>query len=112
MNADDMPKITSFIIGALLLAVIDAASLQLQHLNTPAPRTGSKWVVITTINYPTETVKTLASAHGWRVVVVADQKTPKDWQLDNVDILDVEKQKTLEFKILPLLPYNHYGCAI
>lgn len=69
----------------------------------------SNWVVITTINYPTQTVRTLAKAPGWKLVVVADKKTPRDWQLENVDILDLEKQKTLDYKIKALLPYNHYG---
>lgn len=69
----------------------------------------SNWVVITTINHPTQTVTTIAKAAGWKVVVVADKKTPKDWQVENVDILDLEKQETLNFKIKPLLPYNHYG---
>lgn len=97
--------------AAVLLAAGNAKTLKLQHLDPPAPTKDkhSKWVVITTINYPTDTVKRLSRSPGWRVVIVTDQKTPKDWQLDNVDILDMEKQKTLDYNILPLLPYNHYG---
>ena len=71
----------------------------------------TKWVVITTINHPKQAIKTLAEIIEWRVVVVADEKTPEQWHLDNVDILDIEKQKTLGYKILPLLPYSHYGWA-
>ena len=70
-----------------------------------------RWIVVTTINYPTDTIRKLAAAPGWKVVVVADLKTPKDWALDNVDLISVEDQKSLHYRILPLLPNNHYGCA-
>lgn len=105
-----MLRVSSIVIAAVLLTVADART---PHL--PPPASGpdrdkqSNWVVITTINHPTETVRTLAKAPSWHVVVVSDKKTPKDWHLDNVDVLDVEKQKTLDFEILPLIPYNHYG---
>ena len=69
----------------------------------------SKWIVVTTVNYPTETIQRLATVPGWRLVVVADLKTPADWDLPNVELLTVERQKTLNYKILPLLPNNHYG---
>lgn len=67
--------------------------------------------MVTTVNYPTETMKLLAAAPGWKVVVVADLKTPKDWALDNVIMLDMDAQKSLGYSIGPLLPDNHYGCA-
>ena len=68
-----------------------------------------KWIVVTTINYPTDTIKKLAVAPGWKVVVVADLKTPKDWALANVDFISVEDQDSLQYEILSLLPKNHYG---
>ena len=107
-----MLRVSIAVAAVLCLASADART---PHLSPPATGSArekpSNWVVITTINYPTETVKALAKAPGWQVVVVADQKTPQDWQLNDVDVLDVEKQKTLNYKILPLLPYNHYGWA-
>ena len=69
----------------------------------------SKWIVVTTVNHPTETIQRLAAVPGWRLVVVADLKTPVDWELPNVELLTVERQKTLNYKILPLIPNNHYG---
>jgi hypothetical protein len=45
----------------------------------------------------------------WQVILVADLKTPKDWQLENVKVLSVEEQKSLPFKILKYLPWNHYA---
>ncbi len=67
-----------------------------------------KWIVVTTINYPTATLKKLARLREWRLVVVADKKTPSNWHLDNCDFLSVEVQEQLPYKIIPLLPWNHY----
>ena len=67
-----------------------------------------KWIVVTTINPPTESVKKLAQLDGWHLVVVADLKTPKDWHLENCEFLSVEKQQSLPYQIIPLLPWNHY----
>lgn len=39
-----------------------------------------KWIVLTTINPPTEDVKKLAAIPDWKVVVVGDTKSPKDWR--------------------------------
>ena len=68
--------------------------------------------VITTINYPTDTIKLLASAQDWKVLVVADRKTPADWTLENVTILTVDKQRDLAYSIMDLLPFDHYGCGV
>lgn len=67
-----------------------------------------KWIVVTTIQHPTDPVKKLASIPGWRLVVVGDKKTPKDWHLDNCDYLDPDKQLKLGYRIAELLPWNHY----
>lgn len=67
-----------------------------------------KWIVVTTIQYPTHQLKKLASLQGWRLVVVGDRKTPKDWYLDGCDFLSIEKQQTLDYEIIKLLPENHY----
>lgn len=46
----------------------------------PAEDMHDKWIVITTVNSPTEDVKKLAKIDGWKVVVVGDTKTPADWR--------------------------------
>ena len=46
----------------------------------PAKEIHDKWIVLTTVNLPTEDVKKLAGIEGWKVVVVGDTKTPKDWR--------------------------------
>lgn len=68
-----------------------------------------KWIVVTTIQYPTPALKKLASLPDWQLIVVGDKKTPQDWHLDNCIYLDVEKQKQLSYSIIPLLPWNHYS---
>jgi hypothetical protein len=67
-----------------------------------------KWIVVTTINYPSVALKKLASLQGWRLVVVGDRKTPKDWHLDNCEFLSLEMQQSLDYEIIKLLPENHY----
>jgi len=69
----------------------------------------SKWIVVTTIHYPTESLKKLATLPDWHLVVVADKKTPSDWSLNNCEFLSVERQLALNYKIIPLLPWNHYS---
>lgn len=68
-----------------------------------------KWIVVTTIQYPTQALEKLAKIDGWHLVVVADKKTPADWHLDNCDFLSVEMQDKLPYKIIQLLPWNHYS---
>jgi STELLO glycosyltransferases len=68
-----------------------------------------KWIVVTTINYPTEALKKLASLQDWHLVVVADKKTPVDWHLDNCEFLSIERQEQLPFQTARILPWNHYS---
>lgn len=67
-----------------------------------------KWIVITSINYPTTDVKKLAKIPGWKIVMIGDTKSPKDWSLPNVVFLDVEKQKQLGYKVHDMLRYKSY----
>lgn len=82
-----------------------------QLLEEQSSQSDSRWVVMTTTSPPTEAVKALAAIPGWKLVVVANQRTPKDWTmdgaLDGVDFLDLERQQSLGYSIIPLLPDNH-----
>jgi len=71
--------------------------------------TTRKFVVITTINYPTDSVKKLASLKDWCVIVVGDAKTPRDWEWTNCVYLSLEKQNELGYRVLEHVPQNHYG---
>jgi hypothetical protein len=68
-----------------------------------------KWIVVTTIQYPTEQLKQLAQIPDWHLVVVGDKKTPKDWHLENCDYLSPERQLELGYELTNLLPWNHYS---
>jgi len=42
----------------------------------------NKFIIITSINPPTEAVKAFASWNGWTTLVVGDRKSPKKWEID------------------------------
>ena len=68
----------------------------------------ARWVVVTTINAPTPAIKKLAALPDWRVVVIGDTKTPKDWAWPNVTYLSVAAQQELGFCTTMLLKTRAY----
>lgn len=50
------------------------------------------YVVITTINKPTEAIKNFAQWKNWNVVIVGDRKSPPDWECEGVTYLHLEDQ--------------------
>lgn len=80
------------------------------------PKFGPNWAVITTINYPTDTIRTLAKLQEWVVIIVADEKTPKNWFSNDTDLLDsniilltLEEQLELDFEIIHVIPIGSYA---
>ncbi|CAH1780485.1 unnamed protein product [Owenia fusiformis] len=71
-------------------------------------RNADKWIIVTSISYPTQDVKSLANLPEWQLLVVADTKTPPDWHLDGVIFLSVAAQQSLGYKILEHIPYSSY----
>jgi hypothetical protein len=71
-------------------------------------KTEKKFIIITSIFGPTEAVLAFSKMKDYTLVVVADKKTPADWQCDNVHYLSVDKQGEMGFNIIPLLKYNIY----
>lgn len=68
-----------------------------------------KWIVITTINDPTDQVRKLAATKsGWKVVVVGDLATPPDWAWKNCVYLSPQKQKELGYSVVDRIPWNFY----
>lgn len=63
-----------------------------------------KFIVITTINKPTEAIYKFAELPFWNVIVVADKKTPIGWEANKVKFLSCEEQNCFKLK----LPYNNY----
>ena len=68
-----------------------------------------KFLVLTTVNPPSDPVKKFASLQDWNVVVVADKKTPIGWKAKNTHFISVAHQKHLSFKIAKVLPWNSYA---
>jgi hypothetical protein len=68
-------------------------------------------IVITTIQYPTEAVKTFSKLvkHDCDLIIVGDLKTPADWFLPQAKYTSFDNQDKLVYKITKLLPKNHYS---
>jgi hypothetical protein len=91
--------------------------LNTKRMNTfQCPLQGEKWIVVTTIFYPTSAIyKFLNLTTQWNLVVIADRKTPEDW-LERLTInstrllfISFEQQKNLNFRILQYLPQGSYA---
>jgi hypothetical protein len=77
---------------------------------------GDKWIVVTTIFYPTSAIyKFLTLTTHWNLIVIGDKKTPKDWlqhlTIESSRLLYVsfEQQNNLGFRILHYLPHGSYA---
>lgn len=71
-----------------------------------------KFLVITTINKPTEALfkyKDILLDLGWRIIVVGDKKTPTDFDLPGVDYFNIEQQCDDFGELASLIPFNHYA---
>lgn len=68
-----------------------------------------KWIVITSIQQPTEQIQALSKTPDWHIIVVGDKKTPPNWNLDNCTYLSPMEQLNLGFELASLLPWNHYS---
>ena len=65
-------------------------------------------VVMTTINQPNEKVSDWFDITKNKIIVVGDNKTPREWRHDKCTYYSISDQKKSEFKISSLLPENHY----
>ena len=68
----------------------------------------SKFVIITTINEPSEAISRFCEWLGWQVVVVGDRKTPVNWSLRGITYLGLEQQYDEFGEFARLLPENTY----
>ena len=70
-----------------------------------------KWIVITTINPPTETIKAvsaLCASGEWSAVVVGDSRTPS-WTYPFIEFLGVDDQRSEFPNYSERIPYRHYS---
>jgi hypothetical protein len=70
-----------------------------------------KWIVVTTIQAPTEGIAALSrlAGQGWSVVVVGDTKTPPGWQAADITYLSLTEQHRIFGSISQLIPVRHYS---
>lgn len=80
------------------------------------PIQGDRWVVITTILYPTIAIKKLLNlATKWNVIVIGDRKTPRNWfnssSINDTRLifLSLDDQRTLDFQIIKHLSEGSYA---
>ncbi|MBU4445918.1 hypothetical protein KJ656_12710 [bacterium] len=52
----------------------------------------TKFIIITTINKPTDAICRYSQWKNWNVVVVGDRKSPVDWQCEGVTYFNIEAQ--------------------
>jgi hypothetical protein len=67
------------------------------------------FVVITSINPPTEAVEAFSKLPDQRVIVVGDRKSPAKYSIDSVRFISLEQQGGLGFELSRHLPENHYS---
>ncbi|MDR1764358.1 MAG: STELLO glycosyltransferase family protein [Dysgonamonadaceae bacterium] len=67
-----------------------------------------KYIVITSISYPTEAVRLFSELSDYQLVVVGDKKTPADWTCPNTVFLAADSKETAGYALASRLPYNHY----
>ena len=69
--------------------------------------------VITTIHQPSKSVKLLsemAVSNSTNIVVIGDDKTPKNWNLENCVYFSISDQMTSSYSdFAQMLPRNHYS---
>lgn len=70
--------------------------------------TNQKWIVVTSINDPTEQCRILANTSGFQLLVVGDLKTSQYWHLNNTIFLSLNDQNKLGFKSFQTVPFNSY----
>ena len=75
----------------------------------PAKESCAQWIVVTTIHAPSRQLRRLAAQPGWRLVVVGDRATPKEWELPGAVFLGAEQQAALGYRLCALLPWGHYA---
>ncbi|XP_014514293.1 probable glycosyltransferase STELLO1 [Vigna radiata var. radiata] len=67
-----------------------------------------KWIVVSVLGYPSDTLRRLVKIKGWQVVAVGGSKTPSDWSLKGAIFLSLEEQANLGFRVVDYLPYDSY----
>lgn len=68
-----------------------------------------QFVVVTTVNSPTNIFTNLEEKTDVTCLVIGDKKTPNDWAYPGVNYINIEKQEQLGYSVTKHLPYSHYS---
>lgn len=66
------------------------------------------YIIITSINSPTEAIRAFSKIPNHHLIVVGDKKTPYPYEYPGVDFVSIYDQEKLDFDLIKKLPYNHY----
>ena len=66
------------------------------------------WIVLTSINNVTDQVRKLSTTKSFQLLVVGDLKSNPTWSLNNAIFLNIESQKSFNFKSFKTTPFNSY----
>lgn len=93
-----------------------SSSKAIQPRSFRCPIRGDKWIIITTIFYPSAAVhKFLQLKSPWNLIVIGDRKTPKDWlsyikgNRSRLLYLSIDDQSSLQYSILQYIPEGSYA---
>ena len=65
-----------------------------------------KVIVTTSINHPTKAISKFDSLKDWKLIVVGDKKTPKNYKLKNGVYLTPKDQELIDKKLSRLIGWN------
>ncbi|KAJ3342713.1 hypothetical protein HDU93_001285 [Gonapodya sp. JEL0774] len=68
----------------------------------------TKFIVVTSINPPTHTMRTLCHLPDWQGVVIGDSKSPQNWSEGTCIFLSLERQQQLPYSVVSLIPEKAY----
>jgi hypothetical protein len=67
-----------------------------------------KWIVVTSINMPTDSIKILSKIENFQLIVVGDITTPNDWSYPNVIFLSINDQIEYYSSLANVIPTRCY----
>lgn len=68
----------------------------------------TKFIIITSINPPSEAITGFSKWDGWQVVVVGDRKSPVNWNYEGVSYLGIDEQYEEFGELAKAIPENTY----
>jgi len=69
----------------------------------------TKFIVVTSIQDYSDTIKKYANMNDWHVIYIGDKKTPQLGNYENVTLISLEQQLFLDYKFVKYCPINHYS---